>query len=352
MNHLVNPMKTILPEAVFPTTLYPPRQGRRPIAIGALLVTGWLSTAIAAPVGADRQAPTKPPGSHGLESQAPESQTLRLRFDDGLLSLHASQRPFEEVLGAIQKETGIRFHYTIPMSGTVTLSFNDLPVQEALKRFLGREAQLMFRFPEGPGAASSTGVPEEVWILGEVSGPVAIGIAPSEGTLAKHAAPGVAGVVAPTQAPETPAPADEPQPEADPATSELPDVDSLIETTGSEDPTLRLQALSALVGNGKVDPEAVESALDSALTDEDPGVRAQAVQALMRRGGAEATAMLGQALNDRDPAVRLEAVDTAVPDDQGVALLKQALADTDETVQYRAAMKLKEAGIPSPGLLD
>lgn len=43
-----------------------------------MLVTAWLSTATAAPLGADRRAPTRQPGSHGLESQAPESQSLRL----------------------------------------------------------------------------------------------------------------------------------------------------------------------------------------------------------------------------------------------------------------------------------
>jgi hypothetical protein len=71
-------MKTMLAEAAFSKTLCLERQGRRPIAIGAMLVTAWLSTATAAPLGADRRAPTRQPGSHGLESQAPESQSLRL----------------------------------------------------------------------------------------------------------------------------------------------------------------------------------------------------------------------------------------------------------------------------------
>jgi HEAT repeats len=280
-------------EVAFLKTLCLERQGRRPIAIGTMLVTAWLSTATAAPLGADPQASN--PGSHGLKSQAPESQTLRLRFDDGLLSLQASQRPYTEVLGAIQKETRIRFHYTIPMAGAVTLSFKDVPVQEALKRLLGREAQLMFRFPEGPSATSRAGVPEDVWILGKVAGPITETGGPSD----KSAAPVGEGAVARTQLPEPPAPADEPQPDADPATSEQPDIESLIESTRSEDPMRRMAALSTLAGSGQADPGAVDAALSAALTDEDRVVRAQAVQDLVRRGGPEATGYLEQALRDR-----------------------------------------------------
>lgn len=57
------PMTPLLPEVAFSKTLCLEGQGRLPIAIGAMLVTAWLSAATAAPLGADRQAPTKPPES-------------------------------------------------------------------------------------------------------------------------------------------------------------------------------------------------------------------------------------------------------------------------------------------------
>jgi hypothetical protein len=41
------------------------------------------------------------------------------------------------------------------------------------------------------------------------------------------------------------------------------------------------------------------------------------------------------------------AVDSVVPQEQGIALLQEALSDGDETVRYRAASKLKEGGIAS-----
>jgi hypothetical protein len=291
-----------------------------------MLVTAWLSTATAAPLGADRQVPTKPPESHGLESQAPESQTLRLRFDNGLLSLHASRRSFAEVLGAIQKETGIRFHYTLPMVEAVTLSFDDVPVPDALKRLLGREAQLIFRFPERPSTASRAGVPEEVWIFGKVSGASAEAGGPVENSVPSVVECGIAR----TQSPGSPAP-------ADPTSSEQPDIESLIETTKSEDPIRRLQALSTLDESGQADQGAVHEVLKAALTDEDAGVRARAVQALVRRDG---TAYLEQALHDQDPSVRIKALESVVPAKHGVDLVEQALSDADPAVRAMAEAML------------
>jgi hypothetical protein len=84
-------MKTMRAEAVLSKGLCIESRGWRSIAIGAMLVTAWVSTATAAALGADPQAPH--PGSHALESQAPASPTLRLHFADGLLSLDAKQRP-------------------------------------------------------------------------------------------------------------------------------------------------------------------------------------------------------------------------------------------------------------------
>lgn len=315
----------MLAEAVSSQSLSLESQRRRPIAIAAMFVTAWLSTVTALPNG---------PGSRAVQSGSPESQSLHLRFDDGLLSLHTSQRSFAEVLGAIEKETGIRFHYTIPMAKAVTLSFKDVPVQEALKRLLGREAQLMFRFPEGPSAAGRAGVPEDVWILGEVSGPIAEVRGPTDKSGASIGEGGVAWA----QSPEGLAPADDSQP--DPATTEQPDIESLMETTRSEDPMRRLQALSTLAGSEHADQGAVDAALDAALTDEDAMVRAQAVQALVMRRGPEATGYLEQALRDPDPSVRIMALESVDPATHGEDLIKQALSDSDPAVRAMAQAML------------
>jgi hypothetical protein len=111
-------------------------QGRRPIGIGAMLVTAWLSTATALANG---------PESQPIKSQTPKSQSLQLHFADGLLSLDAHQRSYAEVLGAFEKETGIRLHYPLPLPRSITESFTALPVKRALERLFGPEATFIFR---------------------------------------------------------------------------------------------------------------------------------------------------------------------------------------------------------------
>ncbi|MGH8578334.1 MAG: HEAT repeat domain-containing protein [Gammaproteobacteria bacterium] len=133
---------------------------------------------------------------------------------------------------------------------------------------------------------------------------------------------------------------DESPPDADPASSGQADIESLIETTKSEDPMRRLQAVSALAASGNADQETVHAALDAALTDEDTMVRAQAVQALVRRGGPEATGYLEQALRDQDPGVRIMALQSLDPAQHGVDLGKQALSDADPAVRAMAQAML------------
>lgn len=330
----------MLPGTALPKTTYPTKQGGFRIATIATLVTAWLSTVASGAFGADPRAPTNRPESQGLTSQAPESQTLRVRVNEGLLSLQAIQRPYIEVLDAIQKETGIRFHYSIPMAEAVTLSLKDVPVQQALKRLLGRESQLMFRFPEG-NAVSNSGVPDEVWILGEVSGPIAEAGEPIESGPANKSLSSVAeGAVTTAQSSETPAPGNKAQPEVAQTTNAQSEIDSLIETAESEDPTQRLQAVSALAGYRQADQEAVNAVLNAALTDQEAVVRTQAIQALVRRGGPEATGYLEQAMRDQDPGVRIMALESVDPAKHDVDLVKQALFDAHPAVRATAEAML------------
>jgi HEAT repeat protein len=119
-------------------------------------------------------------------------------------------------------------------------------------------------------------------------------------------------------------------------------IDNLVVMTGNQDPQLRIHALAALSEGGLADESTVRSALNAALDDKNANVRAYAVQALAGRGGPEAAAILGQALRDPDPNVRIMAVDQMVPKDQGLTLLQEALADTNETVRTIAAERLKQ----------
>ena len=189
-------MKTTQPESGLAKTLRIESQGRRPIAIGAMLAMAWLSTATALANG---------PESQTAKSMTPDSQTLRLRFNDGLLSLHANQHSYAEVIGAIQKETGILLHYPLPLPRSITESFTALPVKLALERLFGPQASFIFRYAIADEAPEPLAVPKEVWLIGTIR-------ARGAGGLAAAAEENETHVPAPVVAPEAP-----PDPAAAPA---------------------------------------------------------------------------------------------------------------------------------------
>ena len=300
----------------------------RLVLTACLVLQGQLTPAFDSPAAIDQLNPVT-------------AVAKRVSLRDGLLSIHARQAAWAQLLHEITKQSGIRFHYAIPLEGSVTTSFTDLPLKQALKRLFGPEANFIFRYPQKADQASPGGVPAEVWILGEASG---ARVDASRST-AEHKSSALGSDAAASDPPDQDDPSSV---ETENSHAERENIDTLLETTRAEDPMLRMQALSALAASDKADDETiVRSALDAALADEDAGVRGQAVQALANRGGPEAIGLLRQALRDSEPSVRLMAVDSVVPQEQGIALLQEALSDGDETVRYRAASKLKEGGIAS-----
>jgi HEAT repeat protein len=121
--------------------------------------------------------------------------------------------------------------------------------------------------------------------------------------------------------------------------------ETLVRMAESEDPAERVSTLSQLAVERPVEPGIVQEILQTALSDEDPNVRGQAVYAVGRRGGVEAAAVLQDALQDSALPVRLMAVDGLGTDEESIALLKQALADSDQAVRELAAMKLESLSI-------
>jgi HEAT repeat protein len=112
----------------------------------------------------------------------------------------------------------------------------------------------------------------------------------------------------------------------------------------------RLQALALLVQNAEADERTVIEALREALQDPDPAFNAYAVQILAGRDDADAVVALREALHSPDPSIRLMILESVVHTEAGLLLLREALADSDETVKDVAAMLLKQAeavaGIP------
>ncbi len=292
------------------------------LTVPAILAT-WLAAEAATEGSHDHLSAT-------LRSDRPNATRVNVSFRDGLLSVEAKAGTWMQVLNEITEQTGIRFHHSLPFTGLVTVSFANLPVRQAIERLFGPEADFMFRY-DGT-AYSSSSLPKEVWVLGKVQG---------GGWGQQSAPPNNAGVDS-NQAHVGTGRADKVAAAAEPPMDkEL--IDDLIAMSRDEDPEMRRQAIAALTDSGTGDEDgAVVTALDAALTDEDASVRAYGVQALAMRGGPEVMGHLWRALRDPDAEVRIMAVENAKSQDQGIALLQEALSDVNETIRSVAADRLNQ----------
>ncbi|MFH0341433.1 MAG: HEAT repeat domain-containing protein [Chromatiales bacterium] len=292
----------------------------RALAFAVMLVTTGLFPTLAS-ANATKEALSRSPVT---VDAAPS-----VHYENGRLSLQATQSSWKDVLDAIQARTGIRFHHARPFQGSVSASFSSLSVGQALARLFGPEAGFILRHP--PNGWGSPSTPKEVWILGQLKGSASAW----HGT---HA-PAHGAIPIPEEQPSTV------ESEGDASGSMLDENDVIQHYTKMaehDDPAMRAEAVSALGQSGKRDEPEVRNTLDAALSDKDPSVRSAAHQALASRGGPEAMGQLWQALEDPDPGVRIVAVDSVAPGKEGEALLEKALSDADETVRGIAAERLKQ----------
>jgi hypothetical protein len=249
---------------------------------------------------------------------------------DGALRLEARQASWRQVFDRIASETGVQVYYSALSPVLITATCRGATVKQVLECLLGPNANLIFRYPRGPSGADLQGQPVEAWVVGishgagqRLEGVGDTGPCPTAVAQGGGRRPGPLDVSTKPVAPHP----------------EL--AETLVRMAGSEDPAERVSALSQLAVERPVEPDIVQEILQTALSDEDPNVRGQAVYAVVRRGGVEATAVLQDALQDSALPVRLMAVDGLGTDEESIALLKQALTDSDQAVRELAAMKLK-----------
>lgn len=263
---------------------------------------------------------------HGISpsDRIPVARQTVVDFHNGRLSGSFYQETWGSVLNKVRDRTGIPIHLNTPLEGTVTTSFPELPIRQAFEHLFGPNANLIFQYPkDGRIQPDSDSVPTEVWVLGKQQ--------------IKHAAA--------LRDEKESNPADRPPGQTQ--DGDIVPVDELIEMTRSDLPSVRIQGLKELSASEQADETKFREALDTALADQDPGVRAQAVEIVAGRGRDEAMQYLWQALRDPDPAVRMMVVQSVEPKDQGLALLQEALSDTDESVRASASLSLQQ-DTPAP----
>ncbi len=263
------------------------------------------------------QTPVKAPAMIPEKAQT----NLLIGADKGTeMQLEVRQMPLAQVLENIVHKTSVPIHYSVLPEGLVTATCVGSTLKQVLECLLDRKADLIVRYQRSPGNAASQGQVAEAWILGSrLDGSIARADCPGGG------ADGKASLTLDLN-------------END-ANGEPDQTDSLLKSAQSKIPAERAEALGALLAGGRKGDPAVKAALEQALTDKDDNVRAQAISTLAHREGSGAAAAIQEAMHDKSTDVRMMAVD-GITDD--VALLQQAINDSDESVRSLAAVKLEE----------
>ncbi len=271
--------------------------------------------------------------NEGLSSKDGQNVVVSMTKErDVVLRLEAKQASWRQVFDRITSEMGVQVHYSALPPVLITATCTGATVKQVLECLLGPNANLIFRYPRGPSGGDLQGQPVEAWVMG-----ISHGAGQRPAGVGDGGPCPIAGAQGYAEQPRRLDASTKTEPVApDPELTE-----TLVRMAGSEDPAERVSALSQLAVERPVDPAIVQEILETALSDEDPNVRGQAVYAVVRRGGVEAAAVLQDALQDSALPVRLMAVDGLGADEESIALLKQALTDSEEAVRELAAMKLK-----------
>jgi HEAT repeats len=252
---------------------------------------------------------------------APDDR-LRVRVEDGLLTVDADAVPLAEVVEAIGRQAGFETTLIGDVSALVTVSLAKMPLAEGLERLLGdTDRILIYAAPQadaiGPRIA-------QLWLYGPENGQEMTAAAPPsspeplldpDGKIRSQA------VLRLTQAGAT--------------EDALDQISQVLREDA--DPLVRSRAAIAL---GSLGDRRGLAALEAALADRSFSVRVQAIQALGQIGGEQASQVLGDVLlYERDPQMRTLAALALHREGSPRAqrLLEAAADDPDQQVRSAAA---------------
>jgi hypothetical protein len=155
----------------------------RPFLLGWLAIFFILDCGL---LGATKN-PGTPARTHGF--------SLSVTINNGLLSCAAVEAPFRSVLEALSAQTGTAFiiHSASFSSDTLSVSFSDLTVPEALERVLNGHSYVMEGGDEGAAARVYLLTPQDSDLFSEAAGKETILIGPE----AAPPAPSLASAVSP-----------------------------------------------------------------------------------------------------------------------------------------------------------
>lgn len=229
--------------------------------------------------------------------------------------LTASEAKLKVVIDAIIEKTGTSIHYLVLPDVAISARCQG-SLKQLLLCLLGSNVDMVFR---DVSAASSNQIPAaqtEVWLLDipDLNTGNAVSDHFESDTMALNQ-----------------------QNRLEPTDLEIEELtEKLLEM--AKDPRQRMDAVAALGTAGHKGDMKIHGVLKKALTDPNPGVRAQAVFALGKREGDDALLDIEAAMQDENADVRRMAVESA---GNNLALLQQALKDSDDSIRLYATTKLQ-----------
>jgi hypothetical protein len=292
---------------------------KRTLSLAALAVVVWLPASAAGESLSEKDPSVSASGTPAVS----------VDFKNQRLSLQTHTASWATVLKELQHATGITVRAPAPPSGTVTVSFEQLPLERGLRRLLGVGANLLWIYDEA-------GRLSEVVMLGKkptASAGGASGSLPSHDDSSSGSDSDTSHVV-------------DGQPGgADPSTgATVIPIPVLLTSLRESNAQVRREAVTALGERAEDERDEVTKALGEALVhDVDKDVRWAAAETLGLTGSSAALSALRQALSDADGAVRERAV-AAIADVGGPeadAILREALGSPDAAVRRAARDALR-----------
>jgi len=289
-----------------------------------------------------------------VKSFALDRALLRVEWQGDLLTVEAQQAPLTLILREVADKTGLEVRGVEGLQEEVSLRFAGVPLPEGLRRLLARVNYFLAEKPAPQGGTRPALLlvfgrrePPPPVLAGEQGGGsrgmLATEENPEEHLSALYAFAGQGNVEALENATSDPdqviqATAFEllARQDRQRATARL------VEVSKSTPVETRLRSLQLLSSTDYADEETVRSVLGEASADEDPMVRGYATQLLAEQGGTDPLPSLRRALADPDPVVRMQGIESAAQKEEGIPLLQEALADTDEGVRAMAAFWLEQ----------
>ncbi|MBM3788779.1 MAG: HEAT repeat domain-containing protein [Acidobacteria bacterium] len=239
---------------------------------------------------------------------------MKVRVDEGLVTVDIRFTPLQEVLREFADWTGVVFEIESQENSPVSLRLQGLPVEDAIRRITGDANTLVYYEPGEGGPRVSF-----------------VRVFPRT---RRNANPSIlyigSGAVTKTEADAVDSPEQ-----------------ALAVLEGSEDVEARQRAVEVLV---EAQHSSAAGALAGALEDPAAEVRAAAIEGLAGLGARQALAGISKALKDPNPGVRQSAIEaiSLLGDATSVRDLMPLLRDKDASVAAAAEMAVRKLAARAP----